>query len=55
MAGIDRLRQLLRQLRDEVASMRAQVELTPHLLGDRAHPRRTDDGSEDQQVRSVAY
>ncbi len=53
MAAIDRLRQLLRQLRDEAASMRAQVELTPHLLGDRAHQRRTDEGAEDQQARAA--
>ena len=53
MAGIDRLRQLMRQLRDELASMRAQVELTPNLLSDRERKSRTEDGSEDQQARSV--
>jgi hypothetical protein len=52
VAGIERLRQLMRQLRDELASMRAQVALTPTLLGDRE--RRAEDGSDDQESRTVA-
>ncbi len=52
MAGIDRLRQLLGQLREDLARMRAQVALTPTLLGDR--DRRTEEDSRDQQARALA-
>ena len=52
MAGIGRLRQLVRQLREELASMRAQVALTPTLLGDRE--RRPEEGTDDASARSVA-
>lgn len=56
MASIKALTQALHRLREDLARMRAQVALTPTLLGDPQSRTRTTDGSDgsDGQARTAA-